>query len=122
MRGGDGQAAVVGDADLDARAAVVTEEPDSGSPHGTGKDLDAPAREADAGAVEALDHRLLGRPPTGQAFGAAVAVGDLGGGVDLGQEGRPGALDGERDAVDGHGVNTDALHADKGSEVTGRGP
>src|SRR5205085_9650817 len=96
-----GQAAVMGDAALDAGAAGVgSDESYAGSPHGSGKDFNPLSWKADSCAVEAFDDGFLGGPSPGEALGAAAAVGKLGGGVDLGEEPRAGALDRERDPVD----------------------
>src|ERR1035437_5397786 len=100
----------MGDAHLDPGAAVVTEEASPRGAAGAWEDLDTAAGEADAGAVEALDHRLLGRPAPGEAFGVARAVGDLGGRVDLVQEGAAGPLPRGRHPVSGTGIAPDSLH------------
>jgi hypothetical protein len=110
VRGRHGEVAVVGDADLDARAAVVAEQPHPGGAARPWQDLDPPAWEADAGAVEALDHCFLGRPTPCQALGVVSAVDELGGGVDLVQEAAAGAPDRKRDSVYRNRVNTDPLH------------
>src|SRR6266852_4515093 len=109
--GRDGQPAVVGDAHLHAGAAVVAEEPHPRRAVRAGQDLDAPARKADAGAVEALDHGLLGRPAPGQPFGVGACVGELGGGVDLVQEAAAGPLDREGDPVHRYRINPNSLHS-----------
>ena len=108
--GRDREPAVVRDAHLDLGAAVVAEQSRPRGAIGAGQDLDAPAGKADAGAVEAFDDCLFGRPAAGQAFVVACAVGLLGGGVDLVQEAGAGALHGKRDPVHRDGVNSDALH------------
>src|SRR5438552_2070747 len=74
------------------------------------------ARKADAGAVEALDDCLFGGPPAGQAFGAAGAVGELGGRIYPGQKAGSGALDGQLDSLHRDRVHPDALHCAKGNE------
>ena len=94
------EAAVVGDADLELGAPVIAQEPGAGGAVGSGEDLDPPAGEADAGPVEALDHRLFRGPAAGQALVVAVAVGQLGRGVDLGQEAGAGPPYGQGDPVD----------------------
>src|SRR5205823_3441898 len=101
---------VVGDAQLDHGARGVAEEPDPGRAARAGQDLDPAAREADAGAVEAFDHRLLGGPAPGEALGAPPAVGELGLGVGLAQEALAGTPLREGDAVDPDRVDAD-LHA-----------
>src|SRR5205823_8399582 len=98
--GGHGEAAVVGDADLDLGSAVVAQEAGARSSIGAGENLDAAAGKADPGAVEALDHRFLGRPAAGQALVVAIAVDELGGRVDLFQEAGAGAFYREGDPVD----------------------
>ena len=110
VRGGDREPAVMGDADLDLGAATVAQQAGAGRAVGTGQDLDAAPWEADPRAVEALDHRLFGRPPAGQALVVAAAVVELGLGVDLLQEAGAGAPDREGDAVDRDGVDADSLH------------
>src|SRR5665213_1680309 len=100
----------MGDAHLDPGAAVVTEEANPRGAAGAWEDLDTAAGEADAGAVEALDHRLLGRPAPGEAFGVARAVGDLGGCVNLVQEAAAGPPHRERHPVYGNGIDPDSLH------------
>src|SRR5256885_7313041 len=82
MRGRHGKPAVVGDADLDLGAAVVAEEARARRSVRPGQDFDPAAGKADPRAVEALDHRFLGRPAAGQPFVVAGAVGELGGGVE----------------------------------------
>src|SRR5207248_577383 len=109
--GGDGQAAVVRDADLDLRPLVVAQQAGARRAVGSGQDFNPATGEADAGAVEALDHRLLGRPTARETFVVAGAVGELGGGVDLVQETGTGASHREGDPVNRDGVYTDALHA-----------
>ncbi len=89
---------------------MVAEEPHPRRAVRAGQDLDAPARKADAGAVEALDHGLLGRPAPGQPFGVGACVGELGGGVDLVQEAAAGPLDREGDPVHRYRINPDSLH------------
>src|SRR6202035_285100 len=81
--GGDGEPAVVGDADLETGAPVVAEKAGARGAVGAGQHLDALAWEADAGAVEALDHGFFGGPAAGEAVGGAGAVGLLGGRGDL---------------------------------------
>ena len=110
MGRGHGEPAVVRDAHLDLRAAIVTEQPRARGAVGPGKDLDPAAGEADSGPVEAFDHGLFGGPAAGEAFVVAGAVGLLRGGVDLVQEPGAGALDRERDPVNRDGVYSDALH------------
>src|SRR5713226_8176904 len=110
VRGRDGEVAVVGDADLDARSAVVAEQPHPRRAVGARQHLDAPARETDAGAIEAFDYGFLGRPAPGQALSVVSAVDELGGCVDLVQEAPAGAPDRERDSVYRNRVNTNSLH------------
>ena len=98
------------DADLDLGAAVVAQQAGARCAVRARQHLDAPAREADAGAVEALDHGLLGGPTAGQALFVARAVGQLGRGVDLVEEAETGPLDGERDPIHRDRVDADALH------------
>ena len=105
-----GQPAVVGDAHLEAGAAVVAEEAGARGAFGAGKHLDAAARKADAGTVEALDDGFLGGPTSGEAVGVAGAVGLLGARVDLVEEAGAGPFDGQRYPVYRDGVNTDPLH------------
>ena len=108
--GGHGQAAVVGDAHLDLGAAIVAQQAGAGGAVGARQDLDPPARKADSGAVEAFDHRFLGRPAPGEPLVVARAVRQLRGGVDLGEEAGAGAFYREGDPVDGDRVDADALH------------
>src|SRR5258706_4334040 len=100
----------MGDAHLQLCAAMISEQPGARGAAWPGKHLDAPAREADAGAVEAFDDGFLGGPPAGEPFRVARAVGLLGGRVDLVQEAGAGAADGQGYAVHRDGVNTDSLH------------
>ena len=90
---------MVGDAHLDLGAAIVAKQAGARCAVGAGQDLDAPARKADAGAVEALDHGFFGRPPPGQPLVVTCAVGQLGRGVDLGQEAGAGTFYREGDPV-----------------------
>src|SRR5207244_3379595 len=107
----DGKPAVVRDAHLDLRAAVVVaQQPRPRRTVRTREDLDAPSGEADARAVEALDDCFLGRPPTGQPLLVARAVSKLGWGVNLVQEAGTGALHGNGDSINRDGVDADPLH------------
>src|SRR5450759_4055638 len=122
MVGGDGEPAVVRDAHLDSGASVVAEQSRSRGAVGARKHLDPPAGKADASAVEALDHRLLGRPPAGESFGVACAVGLLGTRVDLVKEAGAGAPDGEGYAFYRDGVDSDSLHEHHCALVPARVP
>ena len=101
---------MVGDADLDLSATAVAEQSSARRAVGAGQDLDAAPRKADARAVEALDHRLLGGPAAGEPLVVAGAVGLLGGRVDLVEEPLAGAPYGKRDPLNGDRVDADALH------------
>src|SRR5690349_9504441 len=111
VSGRDGEAAVVSDAHLDLRAAVVAQQPRARGAVGSGQHLDAPPRKADARAVEALDDRLLRGPATGEALVVARAVGLLGGRVDLVEEALATTPYGKSDPLHRHRVDADALHA-----------
>src|SRR5207253_8138645 len=102
--------AVVGDADLDLGAAVVAEQPCAGCAVRPRQHLDAAAGEADARAVETLDHGLLGGPPAGQALVVAGAVRQLGRCVDLVEAAATGAPDRKRDSINRDCVDADPLH------------
>ena len=120
--GGDGQARVVGDAHLHLGAARLAQEADLGSALRPGQNLDLAPGEAESGAVEALDYRLLGRPAPGQAVGAVAAVVDLGLGVGLAQEAAARAPEGQGEAVHADGVDAYSLHPPNRRGEGRRGP
>ena len=68
--GGDRDLRLVGDADLHRSSpGVAADQAHPGRAGVRGQDLDPAPREADAGAVEALDHGFLGRPAARQTLG-----------------------------------------------------
>src|ERR1700746_2031798 len=107
VSGRDGETAVVRNAHLDLRAAVVAEQPRARGAVGSGQHLDAPSRKADARAVEALDDRLFRGPATGEALVVGGAVGLLCGGVDLVEEARAATPYGKSDPLHRHRVDAD---------------